>query len=113
MNFNNIKAKDQPTTSCITCEIVFTFSSFFFLFSIQNSGPHTRNSYKYGEERIHRFCLVNVGPLPRQDHCQLDVSAFLSHAFPFIKIKNRSFSNLMDKHMSGGGVVDEKFLALF
>lgn len=112
MNFNNIKQRTNRPLAASRVKLYLRFHH-FFLFSIQNSGPHTRNSYKYGEERIHRFCLVNVGPLPRQDHCQLDVSAFLSHAFPFIKIKNRSFSNLMDKHMSGGGVVDEKFLALF
>lgn len=32
--------------------------------------------------------------------------------FPFIKIKNRSFSNLTDKYLSGGGIADVKVSCL-
>lgn len=51
------------------------------------------------------ICAV-VGSLSRQDYCQLDVSFVFHVDSSFIKIKNRSFSNLMGKYLSGGGRAD-------
>ena len=103
MKCNNIYIKQRanrpPTLSRVS--LLVRFQQFF-----PKWGLHERNLWNYGEEEMLGFLFVVFGCLSRQDFCQLDVSfAFLVH-FPFIKIKNRSFSNLMDKYLSGGGRVD-------
>ena len=102
VKYNNIKQRaNRRWTGSITCELVITFSAVFFKW-----GLHERNLWNYGEEEMLGFICVVVGCLSRQDFCQLDVSiTFLVHS-PFIKIKNRSFSNLIGKYLIGGGRAD-------
>lgn len=109
VKYNNIKQRANRPRTLSRVSLLLRFQQF-----LPKWGLHERNLWNYGEEEMLGFICVVVGCVSRQDYCQLDVSfAFLVH-FPFIKIKNRSFSNLMDKYLSGGGRADVfSFLLLF
>lgn len=101
VKYNNIKQRANRPRTLSHVSLLLRFQQFFPKWRL-----HERNLWKYGREEILGFICVVVRCLSRQDYCQLDVSfPFLVH-FPFIEIKNRSFSNLMDKYLSGGGIAD-------
>lgn len=96
------KAKVQPTSNSITCELVITFSAVFFL-----SVDCTRGTCEtMAKKRSFVLYVLLLGVFQDRTTASWMLVFLFWCTFPFFKIKNRSFSNLMDKYLSGGGIAD-------
>lgn len=96
------KAKGQPTSNSITCELVITFSAVFFLSVNCTRGTCETMAKK---KSLVLYVLLLCVFQDRTTASWMLVFLFWC-TFPFFKIKNRSFSNLIDKYLSGGGIAD-------
>lgn len=102
VKYNHIKQRSNRPRTLSRVSLLLRFQQFFFL-----SVDCTRGTCEtMAKKRSFVLYVLLLGVFQDRTTASWMLVFLFWCTFPFFKIKNRSFSNLMDKYLSGGGIAD-------